>query len=112
MFCKNCSTQIPDNTTQCPHCGFVCATCVDKKPDDHLVAALLVTTLCCLPFGIIALLEASKVENAWLIGDKQAAEYHSKEADKWVKIGFWTAIGICLISGICFLIAVLIAAVA
>ncbi len=56
-------------------------------PKNWLVESILVTILCCLPFGIVGIIHATKVEALWNTGQRDAAYTASKEAAKWVKIG-------------------------
>lgn len=62
-------------------------------PKNHLVEAILVTLFCCLPFGIVGIINAARVENAFYSGDEMEAERLSREALKWSKIGLFTALG-------------------
>ncbi len=55
---------------------------------NYLVQAVLVTLCCCLPFGIVAIVNASKVNTLVQAGDYQAAQQASDDAKKWVTIGF------------------------
>ena len=63
-------------------------------PKNHLVEAILVTLFCCLPFGIVGIINAARVENAFYSGDEMEAERLSREALKWSKIGLFTALGV------------------
>lgn len=63
-----------------------------KPPKTWLVESILVTILCCLPFGIAGIVNASKVESLFHSGDIEGAERASKEAGKWTKIGFFISI--------------------
>ena len=63
-------------------------------PKNHLVEAILVTLFCCLPFGIVGIINAARVENAFYSGDETEAERLSREALKWSKIGLFAGIGI------------------
>lgn len=62
-------------------------------PKNHLVEAILVTIFCCLPFGIVGIINAARVENAFYSGDEMEAERLSREALKWSKIGLFVGIG-------------------
>lgn len=62
-------------------------------PKNHLVEAILVTIFCCLPFGIVGIINAARVENAFYSGDEMEAERLSREALKWTKIGLFVGIG-------------------
>lgn len=66
-------------------------------PKNHLVEAILVTIFCCLPFGIVGIINAARVENAFYSGDETEAERLSGQALKWVKIAFFTGIAAVVI---------------
>ena len=53
----------------------------------------MVTLFCCLPFGIVGIINAARVENAFYSGDEMEAERLSREALKWSKIGLFVGIG-------------------
>jgi|SRR5690554_3763658 len=59
---------------------------IAAPPKTWLVESILVTFLCCLPIGIAAIVNAAKVESRYLIGDIDAAQHHSEQAGKWVKL--------------------------
>lgn len=63
-------------------------------PKNYLVEAILVTLFCCLPFGIVGIINAARVENAFYSGDETEAERLSREALKWSKIGLFAGIGV------------------
>lgn len=66
-------------------------------PKNWLVESILVTVLCCLPFGIAGILSANKVESRYNMGDYDGAMQASKDAAKWTKLGFFISlIGIIL----------------
>ena len=54
-----------------------------QKPDNYLVWAILVTILCCLIGGIVAIVYASKVDSNWNAGNYQAAIEASNKAKTW-----------------------------
>ena len=66
-------------------------------PKTWLVESILVTLLCCLPFGIVAIIKASDVNSAIARGDYAAAAVASKEAGKWTKIGFWCGVAVMIL---------------
>ncbi|MBR4149034.1 MAG: CD225/dispanin family protein [Rikenellaceae bacterium] len=66
-------------------------------PKNHLVEAILVTLFCCLPFGIVGIINAARVENAFYSGDEMEAERLSREALKWSKIGLFIGIATYLL---------------
>lgn len=61
---------------------------VRPMPKNWLVESILVTVLCCLPFGIAGIVSATKVESLYYAGDYEAAEQASKDAKKWTIVGF------------------------
>lgn len=63
-----------------------------QPPKNWLVESILVTILCCLPFGIVGIINASKVESKFFAGDIDGAERAAAEARKWTMIGFWIGI--------------------
>ena len=54
-----------------------------QKPDNYLVWAILSTLLCCLPFGIVAIVKSSKVATLWYAGNHAEAIQASNDAKKW-----------------------------
>jgi hypothetical protein len=64
-----------------------------SPPKTWLVESILVTLFCCLPFGIVGIINAAKVENRFRMGDLQGAKQASDEAGRWTKISFFVAIG-------------------
>jgi len=63
-----------------------------SPPKTYLAESILVTLFCCLPFGIVGIVHAAKVESAFNSGDQDGAERASSEAKKWTMIGFWIGI--------------------
>lgn len=57
------------------------------RPDNNLVWAILSTVFCCLPLGIIAVINSSKVDNLWRVGEYAAAEEAAANSRKYVKWG-------------------------
>lgn len=49
-------------------------------PDNNLVWAILCTTLCCLPLGIVAIVKACSVDRLWLQGRYDEANAAAKSA--------------------------------
>lgn len=66
-------------------------------PKNWLVESILVTIFCCLPFGIVGIVNASQVNSRQAAGDTAGALNASKEAAKWVKLGFWVGIGVVVL---------------
>ena len=66
------------------------------QPKNWMVESILVTIFCCLPFGIVGIINAAKVNSEWAAGRFAEAERASKEAGKWTKIGFFVGIA-CIV---------------
>lgn len=76
-------------------------------PKNYLVESILVTVLCCLPLGIVGIINATKVESLFAAGDHIGAQRAADEAKKWCKwglIGGGTVIGLYLIFYIFFVV--------
>lgn len=61
-------------------------------PKNWLAESILVTIFCCLPFGIVGIVNAAQVNSRLSAGDYEGALRASKEAGKWTKIGFFVGI--------------------
>lgn len=55
-------------------------------PDNYLAWAIVVTLLCCWPFGIPALVYSIKVDTLWREGHHEAAIQAANDAKKWTKV--------------------------
>ena len=69
--------------------------------ENWLVEAILVTLLCCLPFGVVGIIFAAQVNTKQQAGDSEGAEKSRREAAKWTKLGFWIGLG-CIILYVLF----------
>ena len=65
-------------------------------PKTYLAEAILVTLLCCMPCGVVAIVKASGVTSAYNAGNIEGAIRASKSAGKWVKWGFFGSIALAL----------------
>jgi hypothetical protein len=63
-------------------------------PKNWLVESILVTLFCCLPFGIVGIVHASKVESLFNRGDFDGAADASQKAKKWTTLGFWIGLAV------------------
>lgn len=52
-------------------------------PSSNLVWAILTTVLCCLPFGVVAIVYAARVESTFYAGNYDLARKYSKQAATW-----------------------------
>ncbi|MCQ2093908.1 MAG: CD225/dispanin family protein [Bacteroidaceae bacterium] len=69
------------------------------KPDNNLVWAILCTVLCCVPFGIVSIISATKVDSLWACGQYQEAINEAEKAKKWA---IWGAVSNVIILVIYF----------
>lgn len=56
---------------------------------NHLVPSILATLFCCLPFGIVAIVNAAQVNSKLAGGDVMGATLSSKRARQWC----WASVG-------------------
>ena len=73
---------------------------IPVRPKTWLVESILITILCCLPFGIVGIVNAAKVNSLYDQGLYDESIRVSKNAKKWAMFG--------LIGGIIYLIFVII----
>lgn len=52
-----------------------------------MAESILVTIFCCLPFGIVGIINASKVSSLYAQGNYDEAQRASADAKKWTLIG-------------------------
>jgi len=69
-------------------------------PDNNLVWAIVVTVLCCLPLGIVAIVKSTQVSGLWAQGRYADAQ---KAADDAKKFAMWGAIA-GVVFGVLYLI--------
>lgn len=58
-----------------------------KSPDSHMAMAILTTLFCCLPFGIISIVYASRVSGLYASGDYNGAVRASSKAQSYASWG-------------------------
>lgn len=80
---------------------------VGPAPKNYLIESILVTILCCLPFGIVGIIHATKVESLWNTGQHEAATKAANDAAKWVKIGFFSGLAVYVIYILMMLLGVM-----
>lgn len=66
-------------------------------PKTWMVESILVTIFCCLPFGIVGIVNASKVASLHAQGNYAEAQQASSNAKKWTKIGFFVGFAVIII---------------
>ncbi len=75
-------------------------------PNTWLVQSILATICCCLPFGIVGIVNATKVESYYMRGDYANAIRCSENAKKWT---IWAVIA-AVIFVVLYVFGLLIAA--
>ena len=75
-----------------------------QQPKNWLAESILVTLLCCLPFGIAGIVNAAQVSSKFSAGDYDGSLRASQEAAKWTKIGFWVGIGVIALYFLIFVV--------
>ncbi len=53
------------------------------RPSNHLVWSIITTIFCCLPLGIVAIIQSTKVDSLYTTGQYVAALKASEDAKKW-----------------------------
>lgn len=57
------------------------------KPKNYMALAIFTTICCCLPFGIVAIIKASKVNGYFAMQQYELAHKASDDAKKWSILG-------------------------
>lgn len=73
-------------------------------PENNLVWAILSTVFCCLPFGIVSIVYAAKVNTLYFTGEYQRALQAAENAKKWAII---SAVSVVAVLFLYFIVAVL-----
>lgn len=73
-------------------------------PSSYLPWALIVTILCCMPIGIVAIIYSSKVESRYASGDYIGSCKASEAARTWSIVGAVSGLLYCLFFGSIYLI--------
>ncbi len=105
MFCKKCGAQNEDNAAACVSCNekldqtVIMATAAASQPpiQSYLVFAILVTVLCCIPFGIPAIVYAAQVPGKAAAGNIEGALQSSRKARMWCWIAFGAGLAFVII---------------
>ena len=76
---------------------------------NHLVLSIVCTVLCCLPLGIVGIINATKVNGLLAQGDIAGAEAASAAAKKWSMIGVFVGIAMFVIGVIAQVVMIMAA---
>ena len=112
MFCSKCGAAVTDGAAVCSSCGTPVNAAVPAsgaKIENHLTGAILTTLCCCLPFGIVSIVYAAKVNGLVAAGDLVGAQKAADQAKTWIAWGVGIGIVVQLISAIVQVIAVVAA---
>ena len=121
-YCPKCGTAVPEEASFCPKCGtnFPDAAAptplsqnyqqpsVPPCPPTYLALSIIVTALCCLPFGIVGIVKSSSVSREYAIGNYAAAQDASNQAKKWSIIGICCSVAIWILYFLFFLFFVIL----
>ena len=77
-------------------------TTAGTRPKNWLVESILVTIFCCLPLGIVGIINAAKVNGAFDSGNIDASLKASEDAKKWTKWAFITGLVLNVVGGIAY----------
>lgn len=77
--------------------GFNAQNAPLVPPKTWLVESILVTVMCCMPFGVVGIINATKVESKFYAKDYAGAQKASDDAGKWVKWGAGLGFGVLLL---------------
>jgi hypothetical protein len=102
MFCRKCGTANDDNAFKCTRCGEVLQSGALRKIDNNLALAIIVTVLCCLPFGIVGIVYAAQVNPKAQAGDIAGAEESARKARMWSLWGL--GVGLVVYGGYALLV--------
>ena len=69
-----------------------------NKPDNNMLWAILSTLFCCLPLGIVSIINAAKVDGLYRAGDYQGAEDAADKAKKYAQYSAVCALIVFVIS--------------
>lgn len=95
-FCCKCGTLIGDSQHSGQQRGYQPQTNYQHqqpnmpKPDNNMVWAILTTLFCCLPLGIVSIINASKVNGLYNSGDYNGAVEAANSAKNYA---IYSAIG-------------------
>ena len=86
-FCSACGAKTKAEQILCIECGaspnaahFAGAS---QTVNNQMVKAILVTVLCCLPFGIVAIIKSSEVNGKLAVGDIVGAQMSASSSSNW-----------------------------
>jgi hypothetical protein len=99
MYCPRCGTNNDAAAAYCTSCGNSLRQTQQIRPNvpNYLAQAILVTILCCLPFGIVAIVYAAQVNGRLETGNYSGAEEASRKAKTWCWVSFGVGLSIIIL---------------
>lgn len=82
--CPNCKWRNYGGTRFCGNCGRPLPSGPEGGVPNYLLEAILATIFCCLPFGIVSIMHAARVNRKVAIGDINGAKKSSRNARIWI----------------------------
>lgn len=102
-YCTYCGAELQDDVKFCPNCGkSLTDECCEPAqpasqpespvyasqpnsvcPPTYLLFSILTTLFCCLPFGIVGIVNSASVNGKFVSGDFAGAEKASRNAKTW-----------------------------
>jgi len=106
--CPDCGNQVSSEAANCPNCGKPLnktSEAQGSKPESNnepppktwLIESILTTIFCCLPFGIVGIVYAAKVESNWYAGRREIALNASKNAKTWTLAALFSGIAVAIL---------------
>lgn len=74
-------------------------------PPNYLVQAILTTLLCCLPFGVVAIVYAAQVNSKFAARDFVGAKAASDSARMWCWISFGLGLAVGAVNAVMMILA-------
>lgn len=99
MFCAHCGKEVPADARFCPSCQAAVdetgtgGAVAPERVKSGLIQAIVVTVVCCVPFGIVAIVYAAQAASLANSGQIAAAKVAAAKANKWS----WIAFGVGLV---------------
>jgi len=72
------------------------------KPGNWLWQSIVSTILCCIPFGIVGIVYAAKVDSFYFNGQYEESERAARKAKMWTIIAFMFGVAYWIVSIILF----------
>ncbi len=127
-YCTYCGAELQDEVKFCPNCGKDAASeCSEPAqptiqpeapaypnqanrvcPPTYLLFSILTTLFCCLPFGIVGIINSASVNGKFISGDIEGAEKASRNAKTWSIVALCCGVLSIVIYIICVIFCLLI----